>query len=307
MKIKKVVSLLLAVIFVFSLSTAAVANDKSFEEISDELLQKEDIALVREDVTKLMLNDNISGIDTLEEVVVFLDILRNNPELAPFPKENESRRDHPVASVIDNVVINGRDSRITVFENGDVLIFSMTAELIDDRYDLDEYTPADEYTHPNQSPKYEDPPESSMSNPTPTISESISIAEKEELNTGSPIDSTIRIEIDGKYINTDVKPFIDEYSRTQAPFRIVGESLGCVVEWNEADRKVTCTKEGVMVEMFIGDVNYLVNGDLKVMDTAPQIKDGRTFIPVRALGEALSCSVTWHPDTLLLSIVSTGF
>lgn len=121
---------------------------------------------------------------------------------------------------------------------------------------------------------------------------------------GRPADGSIRVLIDGKFVTADVLPFIDSSDRTQAPFRAIGEALGCQVVWNDEDRKVTCTKEGSIVEMFIGNDTFWVNGKPQLMDTAPQIKDDRTFIPVRALGEALGCGVAWNDSALIVIITS---
>ena len=124
---------------------------------------------------------------------------------------------------------------------------------------------------------------------------------------GRAADGSIRILVDGKIIDPDVKPFIDNSDRTQAPFRAIGEALGCTVDWSDPDRKVTCTKTGFTVEMFIGNDTIWVNGKPQVIDTAPQIKEDRTFIPVRALGEALTCGVAWNEPSQTVIINSNGF
>lgn len=50
--------------------------------------------------------------------------------------------------------------------------------------------------------------------------------------------------VDGKEVTIDQPPIIDEKTgRTLVPVRFVAETLGCVVEWNEAEKKVTIRKE----------------------------------------------------------------
>ena len=119
-----------------------------------------------------------------------------------------------------------------------------------------------------------------------------------------PVVTTIKIIVNGTQITPDVAPFVDSASRTQAPFRAIGEALGCKVTWVEATQQVICEKEGFKVEMTIGQKNFIVNGESKAMDTVPVIKDGRTFIPVRALGEALDCNVTWDGSTNTVTVTS---
>ncbi|WP_051688257.1 copper amine oxidase N-terminal domain-containing protein [Desulfofalx alkaliphila] len=114
----------------------------------------------------------------------------------------------------------------------------------------------------------------------------------------------ITIIVDGIKVNPDVAPYVDNNYRTQAPFRAIGETLGCTVTWLESERKVMVEKEGFKVEMVIGQRSFTVNGATKTMDTSPVIKNGRTFIPVRYLGEALDCNVEWIDDTKTVNITS---
>ncbi|RYD07190.1 hypothetical protein N752_00990 [Desulforamulus aquiferis] len=119
-----------------------------------------------------------------------------------------------------------------------------------------------------------------------------------------PVDNSIKIIVNGTKLNPDVAPFIDTAGRTQAPFRAIGEALGCKVTWNADTQKVICERDGFKVEMVIGQKSFIVNGESKTMDTAPVIKDGRTFIPVRFLGEALNCNVAWDATTNTVTISS---
>jgi len=50
--------------------------------------------------------------------------------------------------------------------------------------------------------------------------------------------------VDGKEVTIDQPPIIDtKTGRTLVPVRFVVETLGCVVEWNEAEKKITIRKE----------------------------------------------------------------
>lgn len=52
-------------------------------------------------------------------------------------------------------------------------------------------------------------------------------------------------------------------------------------------------KEGAATVFKVNSNIYTVNGVSKVMDAAPYIKNGRTFVPMRYLGEALGAEVAW--------------
>ena len=81
--------------------------------------------------------------------------------------------------------------------------------------------------------------------------------------------------------------------RTMVPIRAVVEAMGGNAGWDAEIRQVTLNANGVAVAMYIGSVNYYVNGQQQTMDTAPVIKDDRTLIPVRFAAENLCCSVEW--------------
>lgn len=54
-------------------------------------------------------------------------------------------------------------------------------------------------------------------------------------------------------------------------------------------------ENGVFIELTIGSKKYTVNGEAKEMDVAPFIKNGRTFVPLRFVSEALGAEVDWSP------------
>ena len=45
------------------------------------------------------------------------------------------------------------------------------------------------------------------------------------------------------------------------------------------------------------DISLVIDGQIKTPDVAPQIIDGRTMVPVRAIFEALGAMVTWDNNT----------
>ena len=93
-----------------------------------------------------------------------------------------------------------------------------------------------------------------------------------------------------KYDN--VRPVI-ENGRTLAPIRAVAESLGAEVTWNEDTQGIMITDNGIKIEMTIGSVTAYVNGTEIVLDTAPEIRNDRTLVPVRFIAESFELNVDW--------------
>lgn len=64
--------------------------------------------------------------------------------------------------------------------------------------------------------------------------------------------------------------------------------------------------KGNTVTMFIGSPSFLAGGETKTMDVAPFVKDNRTFVPVRAFGEALGAKVEYNEETQVITAEKDG-
>lgn len=118
------------------------------------------------------------------------------------------------------------------------------------------------------------------------------------INASFTIDSNIYI-INGVSKVMDVAPYIKN-ERTYMPVRYVAYALGLTdddIVWDEASQKVTLTKGDTVVEMTIGNKNLTINGEARSMDTAPEITNSRTMLPIRFVAEAFGAMVGWDPDT----------
>jgi len=96
--------------------------------------------------------------------------------------------------------------------------------------------------------------------------------------------------------------------RTLLPLRLISETLGAQVSWDDKQRKVTIEDSGNKIELIIGDMNPKVNGKPISIDVAPRIYNDYTYVPVRFVAEALGCKVDWFdgktnptPDNSIVS------
>ena len=106
--------------------------------------------------------------------------------------------------------------------------------------------------------------------------------------------TTVDIMLNGKSINFyDAKPFIDSNGRTQVPVRFIAEGLGALVKWDKSTKTVTITLDKKEIKIIIGKSSYTANGKSKQMDTAAVLKEDRTFVPVRFIGEEFGARVNW--------------
>ena len=107
----------------------------------------------------------------------------------------------------------------------------------------------------------------------------------------------------------DVAPYIDvPSSSTLIPLRGLLEEMGAEISWDGHTQTVTVvTDSGSEIVMqirnnlvYAEDQTYgLVRYTLRV---APEIKDGRTFIPLRFISEQLGYKVAWNGETQEITI-----
>ena len=86
----------------------------------------------------------------------------------------------------------------------------------------------------------------------------------------------------------------DGTATSMIPARLVVESFGGNVVWNEAARTVTATLGDRTVVFTVGSNQITVNGAVSTAPVATEIVGGRTFVPLRALAESLGKKVYWN-------------
>ena len=96
-------------------------------------------------------------------------------------------------------------------------------------------------------------------------------------------------------VYSDVEPYIKN-SRTFVPIRFIAEELGYDVKWDGVNRKVTMTEGDTTVELKIGSADMTINGKVVKLDAPAEIRDDRTFVPLRAIAEAFGEKVDFSED-----------
>ncbi|OPX84595.1 MAG: Thermonuclease precursor [Pelotomaculum sp. PtaB.Bin104] len=113
---------------------------------------------------------------------------------------------------------------------------------------------------------------------------------------------------DGRPVAMDAAPFI-ENGRTLVPVRYLALSLGIPEDkiiWNSSAQTVTLIKDDVNIVMDVGGNIIYINGQPKEIDTAPLIREGRTYLPARYVVEAFGYEVGWDGDRQAVLIGPPG-
>lgn len=118
----------------------------------------------------------------------------------------------------------------------------------------------------------------------------------------------ISINIDGirvPYTYDSGIPFTDSNNRTLVPLRITLERFGASVWWNQDINSASVQRGEILLEIPIGEKYILCNGQKLGIDTSAIIKDGRTYLPIRAVFEALGANVEWKSINDQVIVTST--
>ena len=118
-------------------------------------------------------------------------------------------------------------------------------------------------------------------------------------------DDDLSIWVDGKYVTSDSKPFIED-GRTLVPVRFVAESLGYKVSWVEKNSAVIIDSDDDRIVMVIGSASANHNGKITKLNKAPKLQNSRTYIPVRDVAERFGKNVDWDEKNWTV-IIGTGY
>ncbi len=126
-------------------------------------------------------------------------------------------------------------------------------------------------------------------------------------------DKNVKVVVNNASVEFEDQQPVIENDRTLIPVRGAFEAMGAKVEWDGETRTVTVksetnTQQAVLqIDSDIMTV-YTYKSLLDVekqeikLDVAAQIKNDRTMLPLRAVGEALGAAVDWDGDTYTATI-----
>ncbi|CAH2214825.1 DUF5050 domain-containing protein [Tepidibacter aestuarii] len=102
--------------------------------------------------------------------------------------------------------------------------------------------------------------------------------------------------------NLEVKPIIIN-SRTLVPVRFISEALGAKVDWDGNTSTITVTSNDKVIKLKLGNKSININGNNHELEVAAQSINGRTFIPLRALSDALGKQLFYDRGLIIISDV----
>ena len=96
-------------------------------------------------------------------------------------------------------------------------------------------------------------------------------------------------------VKLDAAPYISQGS-TMVPLRFIGEAFNAKVEWvNYKKGRIIIKLKDKTLQLDIGEKIATINGVQHTLNASPEIKNSRTFVPVRFISEGFEAKIEWNP------------
>jgi hypothetical protein len=143
---------------------------------------------------------------------------------------------------------------------------------------------------------------------------------EEDLTITREVDFFIRLQIGSDKITNqfltkkmELPPYVDpKTNRTMIPLRSIADAAIQEIKFDSKEQRIIIQNYGMRIDivLWIGKPIALVNGIEKKIDDqlplTPAINKGRTFVPLRFLGESMNYKIIWNPATQKIDMYFQG-
>ncbi|NTU60833.1 MAG: copper amine oxidase N-terminal domain-containing protein [Caldiserica bacterium] len=116
--------------------------------------------------------------------------------------------------------------------------------------------------------------------------------------------------VDGNISELQEAPYISG-GRTMVPIRAISEAFKAKVEWLPEDKSISITmddgKGKTFILMRIGSKTAFVNQQPVTLDVPPEIKAGKTFVPLRFIAENFGAEVVFKAEDKSITITRKSY
>ncbi|CAM2933826.1 stalk domain-containing protein [Paenibacillus sediminis] len=109
--------------------------------------------------------------------------------------------------------------------------------------------------------------------------------------------------VGGKKQSMDVAPTLKNNS-TYVPIRYIMDAFNGSAQWNANTKTITVMRGSKLLQITVGQTDFILNGKRQKSEVAPMIIQGRTLVPLRLVSEQLGLDVNWEQKTKTITIHS---
>lgn len=95
---------------------------------------------------------------------------------------------------------------------------------------------------------------------------------------------------------------INKNNRILVPLRDLAEFIGCDVSWDSNTKTAYVSKNNNIISFKINSTNYTINDIVYNIDVPAEIYNGKTYIPLRTVGEALGMNVIYNEKNYTVTL-----
>lgn len=116
-----------------------------------------------------------------------------------------------------------------------------------------------------------------------------------------------KIYLDGKELTTGQSVPVENVNDTiMVPLRLISESLGYTVGWNQTSKTVTIEQQGKVIKLIVNQKTASVDDKTVQLITAPILKKDTTLVPLRFIGEQFGLTVSWDNVKKTVYLITPG-
>jgi hypothetical protein len=106
-------------------------------------------------------------------------------------------------------------------------------------------------------------------------------------------------------VTLEASPYINK-GTTMVPLRFISDAFKAKIEWFSIGKgRIVLTTPSKSIQLDIGETFAFINGQKLPLQAPPEIKSGRTFVPVRFIAEGLGARIEWKAETQQITIYYT--
>ena len=94
-------------------------------------------------------------------------------------------------------------------------------------------------------------------------------------------------------------------NRSLVPLRSVFEALGATVSWDNTNKRITAERhDNIKIILTVDSKKAMVNGIEETIDVPAKVFNGKTYVPLRFVSQALGASVEWYTESTTRGIAT---